>query len=139
MIETERLQLREYTMDDYDKLYEILSDAETMQHYPAPYDEAKTRRWIEWNLENYATYGFGLWAVVLKETGEFIGDCGIRILTEKSCRRLDIIFIRNTGIEALPKKRRGPSETGLLKIRTIRHYIHTVNIRTRHHTKQRKQ
>ena len=78
-IETDRLLLREYTPDDFDALYEILSDPETMQHYPAPYDEARTRRWIEWNLENYAQYGFGLWAVVLKETGEFIGDCGITI------------------------------------------------------------
>ena len=77
VIETKRLLLREYTRDDLDALYEIMSDAETMQHYPAPFDEARTGRWIEWNLENYAKYGFGLWAVVLKETGEFIGDCGI--------------------------------------------------------------
>ena len=79
MIETERLILRNYTMDDFDALYEIVSDAETMQHYPAPFDEEKTRGWIKWNLENYGKYGFGLWAVVLKETGEFIGDCGITI------------------------------------------------------------
>ena len=71
--------LREYKFDDYDALYEIVSDAETMQHYPAPFDEEKTRGWIKWNLENYEKYGFGLWAVVLKETGEFIGDCGITI------------------------------------------------------------
>jgi len=79
IIETERLLLREYTMNDFDALYEILSDAETMQHYPAPYDEAGTRRWIEWNLDNYSKYGFGLWAVILKENGEFIGDCGLTI------------------------------------------------------------
>ena len=79
MIETERLLLREYTMDDFDALYEIMSDPETMQHYPAPFDEARTRRWIEWNIENYEQYGFVLWAVVLKETGMFIGDCGITI------------------------------------------------------------
>ena len=79
IIETERLLLREYTLNDFDALYEIMSDPETMQHYPAPFDKARTRRWIEWNLENYAQYGFGLWAVVLKETGEFIGDCGITI------------------------------------------------------------
>ena len=79
MIETERLILREYTPDDYDALYEIMSDPETMQHYPAPFDEERTRRWIEWNLDNYAQYGFGLWAVVLKETGEFIGDCGLTL------------------------------------------------------------
>ncbi|MBQ6091098.1 MAG: GNAT family N-acetyltransferase [Lachnospiraceae bacterium] len=79
MIETERLLLRKYTMDDFEALYEIMSDAETMQHYPVPFDEARTRRWIEWNIDNYSKYGFGLWAVVLKENGEFIGDCGITI------------------------------------------------------------
>ena len=79
IIETNRLFLREYKFDDYDALYEIFSDAETMQHYPAPFDEEKTQGWIKWNLENYEKYGFGLWAVVLKETGEFIGDCGITI------------------------------------------------------------
>ena len=77
MIETERLLLRNYTLEDLDALYEIMSDAETMQHYPAPFDENKTRNWIAWNLDNYEKYGFGLWAVVLKETKEFIGDCGI--------------------------------------------------------------
>ncbi len=79
MIETERLLLREYTMEDFDALYEILSDPETMQHYPAPYTPEKTANWITWNLENYRNYGFGLWAVVLKETGEFIGDCGLSL------------------------------------------------------------
>ena len=32
---------------------------------------------INWNLENYKTYGFGLFAVILKETGKMIGDCGV--------------------------------------------------------------
>ncbi len=79
MIETKRLTLREYTPDDFDALYEIVSDPETMAHYPAPFDSERTRHWIEWNLENYTQYGFGLWAVVLKETGEFIGDCGLTL------------------------------------------------------------
>ena len=79
IIETNRLILREYTLDDFDNLYEIVSDPETMRHYPKPFDEERTRGWIEWNLENYKNYGFGLWAVTLKKTGEFIGDCGISI------------------------------------------------------------
>ena len=79
MIETDRLRLRNYTMEDFDALYEILSDPETMQHYPAPYNEEWTKKWITWNLDNYEKYGFGLWAIELKETGEFIGDCGITI------------------------------------------------------------
>ena len=79
MIETERLLLREYSSDDFCSLYEILSDPETMRHYPAPFDEAGTKNWIDRNLERYARYGFGLWAVILKETGAFIGDCGMTL------------------------------------------------------------
>ena len=79
IIETDRLILRNYSMDDFDALYEIMSDEEIMRHYPKPFDEEKTRNWIQWNLDNYKTCGFGLWAAVLKETGDFIGDCGITI------------------------------------------------------------
>lgn len=50
-------------MDDFDALYEILSDPETMKHYPKPYDEAGTNRWLTWSLNNYKEYGFGLWAI----------------------------------------------------------------------------
>ena len=77
ILETKRLILREYTREDFDALYAILSDPETMQHYPKPYDEAGTMRWLTWSMDNYATYGFGLWAMILKESGELIGDCGI--------------------------------------------------------------
>ena len=78
-IETKRLILREYAAEDFDAIYEILSDPETMQHYPKPFDEECTHGWIEWNMQNYREYGFGLWAVVLKETGELIGDCGLTL------------------------------------------------------------
>ena len=77
IIETERLILREYTSDDFTALYEILSDKENMSHYPKPYDEKGTKRWLDWSLDNYNKHGFGLWAVVLKENGQLIGDCGI--------------------------------------------------------------
>lgn len=77
ILETDRLILREYVPEDFAALFGIVSDPETMQHYPAPFDEHKTRNWINWNLEHYNRYGFGLWAVVWKETGAFIGDCGI--------------------------------------------------------------
>ena len=78
-LETERLLLREMTEADHDDLAAILSDAETMKYYPKPYDEAGLRRWLDWTFDNYAKHGFGLWAVTIKETGEFIGDCGITL------------------------------------------------------------
>ena len=76
-METERLTLRPMIREDFDALHEILSDPEIMQHYPAPFSEEQTRKWIVRNMERYAELGFGLWAVILKETGELIGDCGV--------------------------------------------------------------
>ena len=76
-METKRLILRKLTMEDFDALHEILSAPEIMQHYPAPFSEEQTRKWIVRNMERYAELGFGLWAVILKETGELIGDCGV--------------------------------------------------------------
>ena len=79
MIETNRLILREYTIDDLEDLYKILSDPITMAHYPKTYDLEMTKYWIEWSINNYKKYGFGLWAIILKENGKFIGDCGLTI------------------------------------------------------------
>lgn len=77
MIETERLFLREMTQDDFDALYKVLADPEIMQHYPYSFDEEKVRAWIDRNVKRYEIFGFGLWAVCLKENGEMIGDCGL--------------------------------------------------------------
>ncbi|MBR5867791.1 MAG: GNAT family N-acetyltransferase [Spirochaetaceae bacterium] len=78
-LETKRLLLREYKIEDFDALYEILSDADVMKYYPKPFDAERVKGWIEWNLDNYRKYGFGLWAVILKDSGKLIGDCGITI------------------------------------------------------------
>lgn len=77
ILETERLTLRELTDDDYAALYAVLADSDIMEHYPYTFDETRVRSWIQRNLRRYEEDGFGLWAVVLKETGEMIGDCGI--------------------------------------------------------------
>ena len=77
MIETARLVLRELTEEDFEALYSVLADADIMQHYPYAFDEDRVRNWIARNIERYRVFGFGLWAVCLKETGEMIGDCGL--------------------------------------------------------------
>jgi ribosomal-protein-alanine N-acetyltransferase len=77
ILETSRLLLREFLSEDADALALVLSDPETMQYYPAPYDRAGVERWIAHNRERYKKDGVGLWAMLLKSTGELIGDCGI--------------------------------------------------------------
>jgi RimJ/RimL family protein N-acetyltransferase len=76
---TERLFLREMTMDDYAALYAVLSNPDIMQHYPYSFDENRVRGWIRRNRERYEENGFGLWAVCLRDTGSVIGDCGLTL------------------------------------------------------------
>lgn len=75
--ETDRLFLREMDDADYEDLYAVLADSDIMQHYPYTFDEKRVRGWIRKNIERYRIFGFGLWAVCLKESGEMIGDCGL--------------------------------------------------------------
>lgn len=77
ILETPRLLLREFRRDDADALDLVISDSETMKFYPAPFDRADVEQWIERNLGRYSKYGHGLWGIVLKSTGELIGDCGL--------------------------------------------------------------
>ena len=76
-LETDRLVLREMVPGDCDALCAVLADPENMRHYPCAFDEARVRGWIERNRERCRVFGFGLWAVCLKDTGEVIGDCGL--------------------------------------------------------------
>lgn len=77
MIETKRLLLREMTPQDFDALCRVLTDPDIMQHYPSVFNETSVQNWINKNIERYRIFGFGLWAVCLKDTGEVIGDCGL--------------------------------------------------------------
>lgn len=76
ILETARLRLREFRPDDANALEPVLGDPVAMQYYPAPYDRAGIEDWIRRNLARYADSGFGLWAMLLKGSGELIGDCG---------------------------------------------------------------
>lgn len=77
VLKTVRLWLREMRPEDSDALAAVLSDPIAMVHYPAPFSPGQVEQWIAWNEANYAQFGFGLWAVVRKDTGECIGDCGL--------------------------------------------------------------
>jgi RimJ/RimL family protein N-acetyltransferase len=93
MIETPNLLLREVSIDDLDALHSILSDAETMSFWPRPFTRDETLAWIERSIASYADHGFGRYAVVLKESGEIIGDCGIIRTTVNGTPANDIGYI----------------------------------------------
>ncbi|MHC4469753.1 MAG: GNAT family N-acetyltransferase [Planctomycetota bacterium] len=74
---TSRLRFRPYTLDDVNDVYELFADPYARRYYPKSVDHEAAEGWIRWNLRNYDEHGFGLWALELRETGEFVGDCGI--------------------------------------------------------------
>ena len=77
VLETDRLLLRRLTLDDVDNLQGIFSDQKAMQYYPATKSRKETIEWIGWNLKSYSEHGFGLWAVIRKDTSTFAGQCGL--------------------------------------------------------------
>lgn len=86
LLTTPRLALREMTADDLPALRSMLQDPETMRAYEGPFDEEMVVSWLCRMLERYRDDGFGLWAAVLRDTGEMIGQCGLtrqHILSEE--------------------------------------------------------
>lgn len=79
ILKTDRLTLRELDHSDHEALMAILSDKETMSHYPAPYTSEEVTTFIQKNIERYKRINCGLWACELIKTNELIGDCGITI------------------------------------------------------------
>ena len=77
IIETPRLLLREMTAADRPDLCMILQDKEVMYAYNGPFSDEEVNGWLERQTGRYREWGYGLWAVVLKLTGEMIGQCGV--------------------------------------------------------------
>jgi RimJ/RimL family protein N-acetyltransferase len=76
IVVTERLLLRELDLDDVDSLFEVLGDPVSMRYYSAPFDRDRVAAWIDWARLSYRESGFGLWGVIRRSDGRFLGDCG---------------------------------------------------------------
>ena len=77
ILETKHHLLRTMTPDDFPALCAILQDPEVMYAYEHAFSDAKTKDWLDRQMHRYDHDGFGLWAMIRKSDGEFIGQCGI--------------------------------------------------------------
>lgn len=77
IMETSRLLLREMTQRDYPALSAIMQDELTMKAYEGAFSDEETQAWLDKMLSRYTTEGLGLWAVILKENDEMIGQAGL--------------------------------------------------------------
>lgn len=93
VLETERLALRELKKSDFSALCKILQDEKTMYAYEGAFTDEEVQEWLDRQLGRYEQYGFGLWAVLLKETGELIGQCGLTMQPWKDGEVLEIGYL----------------------------------------------
>lgn len=77
VLETERLMLRQMTQDDLPALCRILQDEEVMYAYEHAFSDAEAAEWLNRQMQRYKDDGIGLWAVILKENGDLVGQCGL--------------------------------------------------------------
>ncbi len=90
ILETPRLVLRELQAEDVDALALILSEPETMRFYLRPFDRGGVEEWIARNRRRYTKDGYGLWAMILKASGELIGDCGLVLQEVDGANEIEI-------------------------------------------------
>lgn len=79
ILETERCTLRESTEEDVEAFYSIYEEPSITRYMePLFADKEEEKNYIRQYRENmYEFYGFGIWSVLLKETGELIGRAGL--------------------------------------------------------------
>ena len=78
--QTERLLIREMTVEDAGAMWEIQHGDEVRLYIDGFSDDkqAEEEKHIAYVKNVYPLYGYGLWAVCLKESGKLIGRCGIQ-------------------------------------------------------------
>lgn len=81
ILETERLKVRESTLEDVADFYRIYKDPSITYYMENLFEDPdKERAYIKDYIRHiYGLYGYGMWTVILKETDEVIGRAGVSI------------------------------------------------------------
>jgi RimJ/RimL family protein N-acetyltransferase len=77
VLKTARLRLRRFRNEDANAVFAIIGDRIAMRFYPKMFGREDAEQWITRNQRRYREDGYGLFAVMLRESEEVIGDCGI--------------------------------------------------------------
>lgn len=79
ILETNRLLLRHQLPADLDDLWALYCDPEITKYIPdAPRTRQEAQEELEWHMHGHPRFPeLGLWATIHKDTGKFIGRCGL--------------------------------------------------------------
>ncbi|HSL43236.1 MAG TPA: GNAT family N-acetyltransferase [Anaerolineales bacterium] len=94
ILETQRLILRRFHMSDLDDLVAFYNDPDVTRYIPdAPRNPEETKQELEWFLNGHPRFPeLGLWATIYKETGKFIGRCGLLPWTIDGQDEVEVAF-----------------------------------------------
>ncbi|MDR3136284.1 MAG: GNAT family N-acetyltransferase [Coriobacteriales bacterium] len=105
ILSTERLILREMSMDDLPSMRKIVKDKHTMYAWGHAWSEEETVAGLEKQLHAYQEDGYGRWAVVLRENSFVIGMCGLLWQETDKDRVPEIGYLFNRASVVLPPLR----------------------------------
>ena len=78
ILETKRCFLRETTIEDLPAFYEIYKEPTMTEFMEDLYEEAEEKAYIEdYKKCQYGFYGYGVWTVIEKSSGNIIGRAGL--------------------------------------------------------------
>lgn len=83
ILETERLFLREISVEDAENAYLLNIDPDVIKYTgDGPFESVEEAGIFLKNYDHYKKYGFGRWGVILKNNNEFLGWCGLKYTPE---------------------------------------------------------
>jgi RimJ/RimL family protein N-acetyltransferase len=94
-----RLTFREMTDADLDDMAALLGDEEVMRFYPRPMTRSEARDWIARSQRRYRDHGFGLWIINVRDSGEFVGDCGLTLQHVDGVDELEVGYHVRTSMQ----------------------------------------
>jgi len=120
-IRTDRLLMRRWRESDREPFAALNADPETMQFFPETLGRAASDAHVDAIESRFDRLGYGLWALEVVETGEFIGVTGLHGL---SVRHRHVQFGISIGVKAMWGKGYGTEAAQLL----VRHAFQTLNL-----------
>jgi len=84
--------LRKLTIDDFEYLSELFKDSDVMEAFEHTFNDNEIKDWYEKQIQRYETNGFGLWAMINKDSGSFLGVSGLLIQNYDEKEYLEIAY-----------------------------------------------
>jgi RimJ/RimL family protein N-acetyltransferase len=82
IIETNRLVLRRWREADREPFAELNGDPRTLVFFPSTLTPAESDAFVDRIEARFEAHGYGLWALEVRETGQFIGFTGLAPMQE---------------------------------------------------------